>query len=130
MTHTDAGASLVVQQDLTPVYSDSAGAVTSWTRTLTYTRAAHTLQIHDTCSVAGGVTPIFQVQLPTETAPSVSGAVVTAGNLTITQTTPAVGGGNAPQIVHMPTVDSDFNDGYRAELTGSGCEFVVTLQAN
>ena len=43
---------------------------------------------------------------------------------------PAVTGANPPAVVHMPTVDSDFDDGYRVELTGAGCEFVVTLQAN
>lgn len=130
MTFTDSADSLVVQQTLTPVYSDNATAVTSWTRTLTYTRSAHTLQVHDMCAVAGNVTPIFQVQLPITTAPTVAGSVVTAGSLSITQTTPAVSGANAPKVVHMPSVDSDFNDGYRVELTGSGCEFVVTLQAN
>lgn len=130
MTYTDSGDSLVVQQTLTPVYSDSGAAVTSWTRSLTYSRSAHTLEVHDQCAVATGVTPIFQVQLPIKTAPTVAGGTVTAGALTITQTTPTVASGNAPRIVHMPTVDPDFDDGYRVELTGPGCEFVVKLQAN
>lgn len=130
MTYTDAADTLVVTQNLTPVYSEHATAVTSWTRTLTYSRTAHSLQIHDVCSVGAGVTPIFQVQLPVNVAPVVAGANVTSGALTITQTTPAVGAGNAPQVVPMPSVDGDFTGGYRVELTGAGCEFVVTLKAN
>jgi hypothetical protein len=128
MTFSDSPDVLTVTEDLAPLYAGTG--VTSWTRVLSYTRSTHSVAVHDTCAVRDGVKPIFQVQLPISTAPKVSGATITAGALTITQTQPAVGDGNQPVVVHMPSVDPDFKDGYRVDLTGAGCEFQVTLQAN
>lgn len=131
MTSSDADGVLTITEDLSPAYAKSSASVSSWTRTLVYTRSAHKLDIHDTCKIGSTIKPVFQVILPLQTtAPSVSGAVVSAGNLTITQVTPAVTSSNAPKVVSLQSLpSSDFTGGYRIELTGSGCEFKVTVQA-
>lgn len=124
-TVTDAGGVVTVQADLSNAYSSNSSLVSSWTRELVYARAAHSLRIHDVCTVGAGVTPIFQVVVPV--APTVSGVVVTAGNLRITPVTPA-----APTInvQDMSALGAEFNSGYRVELTAaSGCEFEVLLEA-
>jgi hypothetical protein len=49
-----------------------------------------------------------------------------AGGLRITPRTPANG---SVSIVNMRNTSSDYNGGYRFELRGAGCEFVVELDA-
>jgi hypothetical protein len=131
MTSSDAGGVLTIDEDLSPAYAKSGGAVTSWKRTLVYTRSAHKLEVHDACAVGTSIKPVFQVISPVlATAPTVSGGVVTMGKLKVTQVAPAVSASNAPKVVSLKSLpDAEFESGYRLELTGEGCEFKVTLEA-
>lgn len=126
LSYSDDGAVLKVNEDLTPAYSSNSTKILSWKRDFTFTRSKHQLNIHDKCSVANGITPVFQLHVPV--LPVVNGNIITAGHLKITQTLPVVSGTNAPKIVKMPSSGYATN-AYRIELTGSGCEFDVTLDA-
>jgi hypothetical protein len=82
------------------------------------------LSIHDTCSVAAGVKPIFQLQVPVQPVMQQDGSIV-AGTLRIVPLLPV-----HANWVFMPSTDSDFNKGYRIELTiDAGCEFNIELHA-
>jgi hypothetical protein len=126
-TFTDDGNTLAVSETLTPAYAGSGGRVSSWLRQLNYQRSAHTLNVHDFCTVASGVTPVWQLHVPVAPVRQSDGSYV-AGSLRIVPVTPA-----APTVTisDMRTVSSDFSGGYRLELTGpaGSCEFNVTLQA-
>jgi hypothetical protein len=131
MNSSDADGVLTIDEDLSPAYAKSGGAVTSWKRTLVYTRSAHKLEVHDTCVVGTNIKPVFQVISPVlTTAPTVSDGVVTMGKLKVTQVAPAVSGSSAPKVVSLKSLpDAEFESGYRLDLTGTGCEFKVTLEA-
>jgi len=87
--------------------------------------AGDVLSIHDVCSVAAGVKPIFQLHVPVQPVLQGDGSI-TAGNLTIVSLNPV-----HVNWVAMHAVDSDFNSGYRIELTiDSGCQFDVELHAH
>ena len=131
MTSSDAGGVLTINEDLSPAYAKAGVSVSSWKRSIVYTRSAHKLEVHDTCTVGSKIKPVFQIIAPLQaTAPSVDGSVVTSGNLKITQVAPAVTSSNVPKILALKSLpSSDFSSGYRIELTGPGCEFQVTLEA-
>jgi hypothetical protein len=128
---SDTGGVLTVDEDLSPAYAKSGGAVSKWTRKLVYTRSSHSLEVHDTCAVGSGVKPVFQVIAPVQmSAPTVNGPEITWDNLKITQVAPALTSSNVPKVVELKSLDqSDFSSGYRIELTGADCEFKVTLEA-
>lgn len=131
LTSSDTGGVLTVNEDLSPAYAKSGGAVSKWNRNLVYTRSSHKLEVHDTCAVGSSVKPVFQVIAPIQkSAPTVNGAEITSDNLKITQVAPAVTSSNAPKVVELKSLaQSDFSSGYRIELTGADCEFKVTLEA-
>jgi hypothetical protein len=125
---TAAGVT-TISEDLSPAYAGSGGKVTRWKRTLTYTAASHLLNIQDTCAIAAGVQPIFQVHVPAQPTVDAKGTV-TAGNLTITPLQPS---GAAVTVVSMHDLDGDYDSGYRVEITppagNTSCAFSVNLQA-
>ena len=51
-----------VTADLANAYSAHRDSILSWTRSLEL--SGDTLRVIDECSVANGVTPIFQLQVP------------------------------------------------------------------
>ena len=121
MTVSDTGGILHVVANLTPAYANS-GVVHSWQRTLDLDALG--LTVHDSWSVAGGVTAVFQVNTPV--APIVSGGVVTAGALRIRPVTPA---NPAISVVHWNSLDpSEFNSGYKVELRGGTGQYQVRLE--
>lgn len=125
-TVSDSAGTLTVAMNLTPAYSSHAQQVSSWTRTLAYQRAAHRLQIHDRCSVAQGVQPVWQLHVPVRPTVEANGSIV-AGHLRITPTLPA-----APtvKVVDMHALSGEYSGGFRIELGAvGGCEFMVELQA-
>ena len=125
-TFSDAGTTLMIQQNLTNAYSRRAADVSSWTRELVYNRAAHSLAVHDVCTVRPGVSATWQLHTPVLPVFQGDGSIV-AGNLRITPVLPA-----APvvQIVDMHALDNQFNAGYRIDISaGIGCEFIVNLTA-
>jgi hypothetical protein len=126
-TVVDSGERLQVNADLSAAYSGSAGEVRRWTRQFDYIRSAHSLTIHDACSVASGVTPVWQLHLPVEPVRQSDGSYL-AGTLRIipnAPTTPRI------DIVSMKSLASDYGDTYRFELRApqGQCEFVVSLIA-
>ncbi|MBN8220193.1 MAG: hypothetical protein J0L53_04680 [Spirochaetes bacterium] len=125
-TVNDAGNVLTVQENLTPAYSRRASEVQAWSRQLVYNRGAHTLAVHDVCTVAPGVTATWQLHTPVAPVVQPDGSYL-AGNLRITPVLPA-----APvvTVVSMNALDNQFNSGYRLEIAaGAGCEFRVNLAA-
>lgn len=122
-TMSTSGATTTVHADLTPVYSDHAAKVKSWTRDLTF--SANTLTIDDKCSVATGVTPTWQLQVPTKPTVNTLLGTMTAGPLSARF--PA---GWKARIVNLKATNSDFTAGFRVEFTHSGsCAFHVVLTA-
>jgi hypothetical protein len=126
-TVSDSADVLQVSENLSPAYSNSAGRVSSWVRELTYTRSSHNLRIHDVCSIAAGVTAVFQLHTPVQPVRQPDGSYL-AGNLRVTPVLPV---SPTVNIVSMRDESSDFSDGYRLELRGpaSNCEFIVSLAA-
>lgn len=126
-TVSDDGSVLRIAANLTPAYSGSGGQVARWTRDMAYQRASHQLRIHDRCTIAAGVTPIWQLHVPARPVRQSDGSYV-AGALRILPISPSE---PAVAIADMRTLSNEFNGGYRFELSGSAgsCEFEVDLQA-
>jgi hypothetical protein len=126
-TFTDSGGLLLISENLTPAYSRNAGLVSSWLRDFTYNRAQHSLRVQDRCTVAGGVTPVWQLHVPVLPVIQQDGTYL-AGTLRIAPIAPA-----APTvtIVNMHALSSEFDSGYRLELTAPPgvCDFTIVLTA-
>ena len=123
LIYTQNANGATVTSNLTNAYSSHHSQVISWSRGLVL--AGDVLSIHDSCSVAAGVKPIFQLHVPVQPVLQGDGSI-TAGNLTIVSLNPV-----HVNWVAMHAVDSDFNSGYRIELTiDSGCQFDVELHAH
>jgi hypothetical protein len=125
-TVSDSAGTLLVTANLTPAYSRHAQQVTSWTRSLTYQRSLHKLQVRDQCSVAQGVQPVWQLHVPVRPILQSDGSIL-AGRLRIRPTLPAA---PAVNVVDMHASSSEYGAGFRIELRAAGgCEFIVELQA-
>jgi hypothetical protein len=125
-TVSDSAGTLQVTANLTPAYSRHAQQVTSWTRSLTYQRSLHKLQVHDLCSVAQGVQPVWQLHVPVRPIQQSDGSIL-AGRLRIKPTLPAA---PAVNVVDMHASSGEYGAGFRIELRATGgCEFIVELQA-
>ncbi len=126
-TVSDTGDILQLNANLTPAYSRNSSLVSSWLREFTYTRSLHQLRVHDLCSVASSITPVWQLHTPVQPVRQTDGSYL-AGTLRIAPVTPA-----APTVtvVSMPSVASDVSSGYRLEMRGpaGSCEFTVDLRA-
>ncbi|HEU4777116.1 MAG TPA: hypothetical protein VFS95_09845, partial [Telluria sp.] len=125
-TVSDTADTLQVTANLAPAYSSHAQQVSAWTRSLSYQRSLHKLQVHDQCSVAQGVQPVWQLHVPVRPTLEAGGTIL-AGKLRIKPILPS-----APtvKVVDMHALSSEFNGGFRIELrAASGCEFNVELQA-
>ena len=122
MSVTNNAGMVEVQADLTNAYSNNSSLIQSWTRDFQF--QGNVLRIHDLCTVAPGVQPIFQLHTPAQPVVQSDGSIV-AGHLRVVPPLSA-----NVSIVSMPTVSSDFTAGYRIDLTlASGCDFSVELQA-
>jgi hypothetical protein len=139
MTVTNSGGVVSVAADLANAYVGNNTLVSSWTRNLHY--SGDSLQVTDACTVASGVTPVFQVQVPVKPVIQSDGSVV-AGHLHIV----SLQGVGTPQIIPMSVLPStedtngdgviDANDppvysqGYRIDYTSTaGCSFNFQLSA-
>jgi hypothetical protein len=113
---------LQVHADLTGDYSDSAGAVTRWTRDFDYRGTG--LHVVDRCTVASGVTPTFQLIVPVKPTISAANGTVVAGGLKIAAP------GLSARTTELRKLATDFTGGWRIELTNpKACAFDVTLTA-
>ena len=121
MTVNDSGGTLHVVANLTPAYA-SSGVVNSWQRTLDFDALG--LTVSDVWSAAGGVSAVFQINVPG--LPSISGGVATAGALRIRTLVPA---NPALSVVDWHSVDAtEFNSGYKVEIRGGAGSYVVRLE--
>jgi len=121
MTVNDSGGTLHVVANLTPAYA-SSGVVNSWQRTLDFDALG--LTVSDVWSAAGGVSAVFQINVPG--LPSISGGVATAGALRIRTLVPA---NPALSVVDWHSVDATkFNSGYKVEIRGGAGSYVVRLE--
>ena len=121
MTVTDGGGGGAVHAvgNLTPAY-DGSSAVQSWTRAIDFANGS--LTVHDNYATGSGTQAIFQVNTPAR--PVISGHTATAGGLTITVLSPS----NATlQAVDWTDEGSDFNSGWRLDISGGTGEYIVQL---
>ena len=116
----DNGATTVVA-DLTHAYSAHASSIQAWTRTLVL--SGDTLRVTDACTVASGVTPIFQLQVPAAPVLQADGTIL-AGHLRVTPMAPVT-------AAFVPMNGAEFSRGFRIDLRAAsgGCAFDVLLEA-
>jgi hypothetical protein len=120
LTYTSGGGVVTVAADLANAYSNNRNAILSWTRNLEFSGSV--LRVHDVCSVATGVRPIFQLQVPALPVLQPDGSLL-AGHLRIAPLQPVTASWTA-----MPS--PEFSKGYRIDLTTtSGCGFNIELRA-
>jgi hypothetical protein len=117
---SSAGGITTAMADLTSAYSASGDSVHGWTRTLEL--SGDTLRVTDTCSIADGVRPVFQLHVPEAPAVQADGSIQ-AGRLRVVLKQPAT----AAFVAMDP---AEYARGYRIDLRSSaGCSFAVELQA-
>lgn len=120
MSATPTAHGVQVHADLSPAYAGSEGRVASWTRDLVLSDGD--LDVTDTCAVGAGVTPVWQLHVPTQPTDQGNGTV-TAGGLTLT-----FDRHYGVELVRMKDVSEDFIKGWRIELTNpAGCGFAVAI---
>jgi len=120
MTPTVDGSTTTVVAELKNAYSAHANLIQDWTRTLVLSEG--NLRVTDTCTVAQGVQPVFQVQVPVVPVVQIDGSIE-AGNLRIFSMQPVT-------VAIVATNAAEFSKGYRVELRSTeGCSFDVELQA-
>jgi hypothetical protein len=122
MTFTPgAGGAVHAIADLSPAY-EGDGAVSSWTRTIDF--AGSTLTVHDSYATAADTHATFQIDVPVQ--PTISGQSASAGDLRVQVRSPA----NATlQAIDWTAVDSDFNSGWRIDVSGGTGEYIVVLSS-
>jgi len=126
-TISDSGNTLLIQENLAPAYADRVQEVQAWDRTLVYDRTQHSLDIHDLCTTAPGVSATWQIHTPVLPVVQPDGTVL-AGALRITPVIPA-----APVFtirdMHAES-PALYNRGYRLDISaGAQCEFNIHLRA-
>lgn len=120
MSYTSTGGGFSVTANLSHAYWRDASSVQSWTRSLQYSGAS--LRVTDSCTVASGVRPVFQLHVPVQPVLQPDGSV-TAGRLRIVPLQ-----GETATFVPMPA--QEFSRGYRIDFrSNSGCSFNIQLNA-
>jgi hypothetical protein len=120
LTYTNNAGVVTVAANLTNAYSGNRSSILSWTRNLEF--SGNVLRVHDVCSVAAGVKPIFQLQVPAPPVAQMDGSIV-AGNLRIVPLLPFTATWTA-------NPSGEYSKGYRIDLAiSSGCEFNIELRA-
>ena len=120
MTTTSTGGLATVAADLTNAYWRNLDAVHSWTRNVAF--SGNTLRVTDSCSVAAGVRPVFQLQVPVLPVLQGDGSVL-AGSLRIV---PLLG----VTVTWTAMAAPEFSQGYRIDFTSTaGCSFDFELHA-
>ncbi len=121
LVETSAGGTQSASANLSNAYSRNSSLVQSWTRDIQLT--GDTLRVTDQCTVAPGVVPVFQINVPVEPVRQENGEFF-AGNLRITPLQPVA----AWNFVQMPA--PEFGSGWRIDLYAeTGCSFNVELRA-
>jgi hypothetical protein len=139
MTYTTAGGVMTAVADLKNAFSSNRASVASWTRTIDFPFAGSFMRVHDVCSVAAGVKPVFQLQVTAQPVEQPDHSII-AGHLKITPIQPVTatfvnwGATTAPvDPVHPtdPEKEKWIMQGWRIDLrpVGAGCEFSIELRA-
>ncbi|MGE0863336.1 MAG: hypothetical protein AB7P34_05470 [Vicinamibacterales bacterium] len=120
MTSESSGGVTTITADLSNAFSASQASVQNWTRT--FVLSGDTLRVTDVCTVAAGVRPVFQLQVPA--APSMlEDGSIQAGDLRIYLLQPAT-------VSFVAMTAPEFSQGHRIELASTaGCAFSVELHA-
>jgi hypothetical protein len=105
MTHAVSGSQVTVSADLRNAFSRNATLVQQWTRNLEF--AGDTLRVSDTCTVAAGVRPVFQLHVPVLPVLQADGSLL-AGNLRIVRLQ------GATYTIHA--LPAGFSRGYRVDF--------------
>lgn len=117
MTHTVSGGQVSVSADLRNAFSRNASLVQQWNRSLDY--IGDTLRITDTCTVAAGVRPVFQLHVPVQPVLQADGSIM-AGNLRIVR----LQGATYTVVPH----GTGFNRGFRIDFVSqTGNSFAIEL---
>jgi hypothetical protein len=120
MTSSTTGGVLTVSADLGNAYSSNQALIQGWTRTLELSGTI--LRVTDACTVAPGVQPIFQLQVPAQPVLQPDGSIL-AGGLHIVPLQPVA-------VSFTAMAAPEFGAGYRIEMTTTmGCAFSVELRA-
>jgi hypothetical protein len=130
MMPTNNNGVVSVAADLSNAYWNDSNSVQHWTRNLQY--SGDTLRITDTCTVANGIRPVFQLHVPVQPVLQQDGSVV-AGHLHVV----SLQGVAVPSFLDMTTEPpqpgsskSDFNKGFRIDFASTvGCAFSFELDA-
>jgi hypothetical protein len=119
MSYTNSAGVVNVSADLTNAYSNHRSSILSWTRNLEF--SGNVLRVHDSCSVAADVQPIFQLHVPVLPVLQADGSIQ-AGGLRIVPLQPV-------NVTLVSMTGSEYTMGYRIEFAvSSGCTFDVELQ--
>jgi len=121
MTYTNSAGVVSVHADLTNAYSGHASDILSWTRDLEF--SGDVLRVHDACTLASGVQPVFQLHVPVLPVVQPDGSLQ-AGGLHVIPLQPVT--------VNVVTLSGEdvVTTSYRIELTAAtGCAFDVELRA-
>lgn len=113
-----ANGAVSATANLKGVYSSSL--VSSWTRNVEF--SGDSLTVNDNYATTGSAVAIFQVNVPV--LPTVVGNIITAGNLEIEVITPS---SPTINIVNMTSVNSDFQSGYRIDISGGSGQYQVNF---
>jgi hypothetical protein len=120
LVETSAGGTQAASANLSNAYSANSSLVQSWTRDIQLT--GDRLRVTDQCTVAAGVVPVFQINVPVEPVRQENGEFF-AGHLRITPLQPV----SAWNFVQMAA--PEFNGGWRIDLYAeSGCAFSFELR--
>lgn len=118
MSYSMASDRITITADLSPAFAPHSDLVRQWTRQLEYQN--HTLRVFDTCDVAAGVRPVFQLQVPVAPTLQPDGSIV-AGRL---RALPLQGVSAA-----IRSLPSEFTRGHRIEwVTTTGNSFAIELR--
>jgi hypothetical protein len=113
------GGNVTAVADLTPAYGGDEH-IQNWQRTIDFQGGL--LTVSDDYAVSSDTQAIFQINTPVR--PVVSGNTAIAGGLKITVVQPA----NATlTVIDWTDVDSDFEGGYRLDVSGGNGQYVVQL---
>lgn len=115
-----ANGDFTATANLKPIINNAT--VTSWQRQVEFTNGI--LTVRDNYTTTSGTTAVFQVCTPVQ--PVRVGNVITAGDLQITVITP---GSPTITLVQASTEDSDFNSGWRVDISGGVGSYVVELRS-
>lgn len=118
-TQNAATGEFHITGDMTSLYSGAG--VSLWKRTIDFVNGVAT--ITDTFATTGGTTAKFQLNVPGNA--TITGNVITTPNMKATVISPS---NPTINIVNMTSIDGDFQQGQRVDISGGTLGYVVKLE--